>query len=168
MSQTYFNKRAAEQIGIAPNAAKVVYIGITQPVSKELSDIYVSVLAGVSPLVLPAYYQVRLWVCTQQGRFDDVGLSANLVSPLNPLPVNENPAIGDLGDILFEGIVTCNPSYEVTFSKPLRVEGVTKLFVCASYSVANGETDLTAASRYVSLSANGQIADSVVLNYKAR
>ena len=168
MSQTNYNKRSVDQIGIAPNAKKLTYIGITQPVSKELSNIYVSVFSGVSPLVVPVYYQVRVWVCTQQGRFDDTGLNANLVSPLNPLPVNENSDIGDMGDILFEQIVTCNPSYEITFSKPLLLEGATKMFICASYSVANGETNLTAATRYVALSANGQLANTVALNYTAR
>ena len=42
------------------------------------------------------------------------------------------------------------------------------MYICASYSLANGETDLTAATRYVSLSANGLLANTVALNYTAR
>ena len=42
------------------------------------------------------------------------------------------------------------------------------LLQAISEAVANGETDLTAATRYVALSANGQSANTVALNYTAR
>lgn len=170
MASRYFNKTATDQIGISPNALKMTYVEISQPVAKELNNIYVCVSAGVTPLVVPVYYQVRVWVCTQKGNFDSTGLNAATVSPLKAgsVATQDSSAIGNIGDVLFEQVVTCNPSYEITFSKPLTVEDGTSLYICSSYSIANGETDGTAATRYVILSANGMINNQVKLNYKPR